>query len=220
MKSLDIPLIGRLDIELPTDEILNLLDTDGVRDAIDCVNWPGLFPYEPLTTFTAAHDGRNIYIDFFTRCNYLRAENFEPQSPVSQDSCVEFFVAPRDDGRYWNFEFNCIGTINASNRTDRPHPTRLSADELSRIRVYPSCGKRPFCELEGLFSWNLLVIIPFDLICVKFDGKPQTMRANFYKCASATAMPHYLSWNPIKTERPDFHRPEFFGRITFNSAEG
>ena len=28
-----------------------------------------------------------------------------------------------------------------------------------------------------------------------------------------TAHPHYLSWSPIGTEKPDFHRPEFFGEL-------
>ena len=26
---------------------------------------------------------------------------------------------------------------------------------------------------------------------------------------------HFLSWRPIRTEKPDFHRPEFFGEVTF-----
>jgi hypothetical protein len=30
---------------------------------------------------------------------------------VYEDSCVEFFVAPSNDGIYFNFEFNAIGTI-------------------------------------------------------------------------------------------------------------
>ncbi|MDE5921249.1 MAG: hypothetical protein K2G82_06535, partial [Paramuribaculum sp.] len=29
-----------------------------------------------------------------------------------------------------------------------------------------------------------------------------------------TSEPHYLSWAPITTPQPDFHRPEFFGNIT------
>jgi len=214
MKHLDIPRIARLSQATGADDIMNLLENKGVRTAIDSVNWPDLFPYQPLTTISAAHDGKCIYIDFFTRCNFLRAENYLPQSPVSQDSCVEFFVAPNTDNRYWNFEFNCIGTINASNRIERSNPTRLNADQLAQIRVFPSCGTRPFRELEGLFSWNLLVIIPLSLFGVEFNGTALDMRANFYKCASATSMPHYLSWNPIRTPKPDFHQPAFFGEIT------
>ena len=91
---------------------------------------------------------------------------------------------------------------------------RLTPDELARVQRVASCGNRPFCELEGMFSWNLLVIIPLDLIGVRYEGRPVEMRGNFYKCASATSQPHYLSWSPIDTPEPDFHRPEFFGKLT------
>ncbi len=195
------------------DEIINLLDEKSPRRTIEEVNWAKEFPYHPLTTFTVAHSGKTLYIDFFVRCNYLRAENFENQSPVSEDSCVEFFVEPTGELPYWNFEFNCIGTVNASHRSERKNPTRLTDEELARIKRYPSCGTRPFRELEGLFTWNLLVAIPLDLMGIKYEGKPIAMRGNFYKCASAATQPHFLSWNPIKTEKPDFHRPEFFGKI-------
>ena len=180
MPSLEIPYIPALDGENAVDSIINTLDEHGVRRSLEHVNWPE-YPYRPLTTFTCAHSGRYIYIDFFVRCNYLRAENYQPQSPVSEDSCVEFFVEPRGDGHYWNFE---------------------------------SCGTRPFKELEGIFTWNILVVIPLSLIGVEYKGEPLEMRANFYKCASATSLPHYLSWAPIDTPAPDFHRPEFFAPVT------
>ncbi|MBT5542155.1 MAG: hypothetical protein HOK34_04920, partial [Gammaproteobacteria bacterium] len=30
-----------------------------------------------------------------------------------------------------------------------------------------------------------------------------------------TQKPHYLTWNPVETSNPDFHRPEFFGKLIF-----
>jgi hypothetical protein len=39
--------------------------------------------------------------------------------------------------------------------------------------------------------------------------------ANFYKCGDDTSKRHYLSWNPVKTAKPDFHRPEYFGILNF-----
>ncbi len=212
---LTLPRIDRLDELTDSDAIIALLDDKGSRSQISCVNWAEAFPYRPMTSFSAAYSAKGIYIDFLVRCNYLRAENYEDQSPVSQDSCVEFFIDPRCDGHYWNFEFNCIGTINASHRSERPNPVRLSSEELAQVRRYPSCGTRPFCELQGLFTWNLLVFIPFSLIGLDGDCLPEKARGNFYKCASATSEPHYLSWRPIQTEKPDFHRPEFFGEIIF-----
>ncbi len=212
-KSLEIPRIGCIAAYEDPDAVINVLDEYGVRRTIGSLNWPELFPYKPLATFATAHDGTSLWIDFLVRCNYLRAVNYEDQSPVSQDSCVEVFLQPEDGGEYWNFEFNCIGTVNASHRLTRPKPVRLTGEELARIVRYPSCGTRPFCELEGLFTWNLLVKIPLDLMHVDATHGPVEMRGNFYKCASACTLPHYMSWNPVGTPEPDFHRPEFFGRI-------
>jgi hypothetical protein len=67
--------------------------------------------------------------------------------------------------------------------------------------------------MEGMFAWNIIVAIPLDLMNVHYEGKPIEMRANFYKIAIATSAPHYLSWNPINSEEPDFHRAVDFGRL-------
>lgn len=211
MKSITAPYIPELE-DLTPDQISSVLEQRGHRDYISSLNWPQ-FPYAPLTAFTIAHSGKNIYIDFFTRCNYLRAENYTDQSPVSQDSCVEFFISPTCDRHYWNFEFNCIGAINASHRTERSNPTRLKCEELAQVQRVPSCGTRPFREMEGIFAWNLMVVIPLELIGMKYEGAPITTRANFYKCASATSAPHYLTWNPVSSDAPDFHRQDDFGEL-------
>lgn len=214
-KTLHVPYISSLD-ELETEAVLHALEERGERRTIESLNWREQYPYNPLTSFNIAHSDNYIYIDFFVRCNYLRAVNYENNSPVSQDSCVEFFISPLGNEHYWNFEFNCIGTINASHRSERANPTRLNCDELAQVLRYASCGTRPFQELEGLFTWNLMIKIPFSLIGLKYEGTPLATKGNFYKCASGTSQPHYLSWNPIETEKPDFHRPEFFGEIIFD----
>ena len=38
------------------------------------------------------------------------------------------------------------------------------------------------------------------------ENLPKKIRANFYKCGDKTAHPHYVSWAPINTPQPDFHR--------------
>lgn len=210
--SISVPHIEKLD-SLESDEIIKELDDNGRRCIVDCLNWKEQFPYHPLTAVTIAHSGQYIYIDFFVRCNYLRAVNYENNSRVHQDSCVEFFVEPTGELPYYNFEFNCIGTAHAACRTDRNNGTLFTDEQLARIRRYPSCGTRPFQELEGMFTWNILIAIPLDLIGLKYEGKPISMRGNFYKCADSTASPHFLSWAPITTKEPDFHRPEFFADI-------
>lgn len=38
----------------------------------------------------------------------------------------------------------------------------------------------------------------------------------FYRMPSElrSSHPHYVSWNPIGTSSPDFHRPEYFGVLS------
>jgi hypothetical protein len=213
-KKLTVPHISKLSELDNAADIVTLLDSCGTLGYIDCANWADQFPYTPLSAFRIAHDGNAIYIDFSTRCQYLRAVNTTNQSPVSEDSCVEVFIDPLDNGHYWNFEFNCIGAINASHRSERANKTALTDAELAQVKRFGSCGDKPLeHELDGIHSWNLLVVIPLSLIGVSYTGQPLRLKANFYKCASKATVQHYLSWNRIETEKPDYHRPEFFGEI-------
>ena len=93
-KHLDIPYLPELD-SMSLDEAVKYLDEKGERQVIDNLNWKDQYPYRPLTAFTIAHSDTQIYIDFFTRCNYLRAVNDKNNSDVYQDSCVEVFWVSR-----------------------------------------------------------------------------------------------------------------------------
>lgn len=93
--TLGIPCLPQLDSCSTPDAVIAALEADGARRIIGCNNWPGMFPYHPLSSFTIAHSGTALYIDFFSRTNFLRAEVYEDLGPVSGDSCVEFFVQPR-----------------------------------------------------------------------------------------------------------------------------
>ena len=195
-------------------EVAGLLGENGVRLSVESLNWPEEYPYRPLTVVSAAHSGEHIFIDFLVRCNYLRAVNYTPNSPVSEDSCVEFFVTEADrPDSYLSFCFNCIGTIQAARHTPEGIEF-LPADEISRIKVYASVGTRPFQEVEGSFIWSVTIAIPLDLLGVHYEeGREVALRANFNKCASATSQPHYLSWAPIVSEHPDFDRPDCFATL-------
>lgn len=213
-KTLNVPYMPQLD-EMPLEKVTAELEEHGEHQTVSCLNWLDQFPYKPLTAFNIAHSDTAIYIDFFVRCNYLRAVHDKNNDDVYQDSCVEFFVAPEGRRPYYNFEFNCIGTTHVGLRNDRHSAKLLTDEQIDSIRRLPSSGTRPFEELEGIFSWNLTVAIPLELIGVKYTPEqPVKLFGNFYKCADMTTVPHFLSWSPIDTPKPDFHRPEFFGEIT------
>ena len=211
---LTIPFYPQLD-EMLLEDASNFLEQEETKHHIGCRNWAEKFPYHPLTAFTIAYSNKYIYVDFYVRGNYLKAVNYTNNSPVAEDSCVEFFLQVPGSKEYWNFEFNCIGTVSASHRETRENPTRLNDNEISQIKRYASCGTRPFEEMEGIFSWNLIIAIPFSLIGINENELPEKILGNFYKCGSKTSNPHLLSWSPIVYPKPDFHRPEFFGELFF-----
>jgi len=213
MKSLSIPYLPDLKtVEL--EQAAEYLDESGIRFSIETLNWPHLYGYRPLTTVSAGHTKSDLYLLFQVHGNCLRAVSTHDNENVHEDSCVEFFVKMLDSDDYFNFEFNCSGVCKASRHfKTRENFVYLSPAEMAEIGRWSSIGNRAFNEMSGIFSWELCVRIPFHLMDVDPENLPEKILGNFYKCADATEQPHFVSWNPIKTERPDFHRPEFFGEI-------
>ena len=109
---------------------------------------------------------------------------------------------------------NCIGALLAARRKSRKEGVEhLDAAGMSRVVRHSTFERRAFAEREGICEWSVAMGIPFDLLGYPEGVRPSVLRANLYKCADETAVPHYVSWNPIDTPAPDFHRPEFFGEL-------
>ena len=89
---------------------------------------------------------------------------------------------------------------------------------LAGVKRYTTlpCGE-PFAEREGDNRWSLTLAIPPQALFrhALTDWSGLKARMNLYKCGDNLSHPHFLSWRPIQTEKPDFHRPEFFGEVTF-----
>lgn len=213
MKQTTAPHLPILDKTTDPGQICNILKIRGKKIKIGTVDWPDKASYAPDTYVYLAHSGTAIYLLYDVAELGVKAENTENQSAVSKDSCVEFFVDPQSDGHYWNLEFNCIGAVNASHRRERNNKTPLTDAEISTIRRYCSLGHKTFAERKGLTHWQLLAVIPFNLLGIEYQGSAYPIRCNFNKCASASSHPHFLTWNPIEIPNPDFHRPDFFGEL-------
>lgn len=206
-----MPQLDNMDLA----DVASAMEGVASRDYVARVNWPESFPYKPIVAVDVARGDKDLYIHFFVRGNSLLAANTEYNSPVYQDSCVEFFAHVPGEKEYYNFEFNCIGTALASKRMKRTDNDYYPADTMSRIRTWSTLGRKPFAEKEGIFSWELTVAIPFELFGLAPDSLPEKIDVNFYKCGDMTSRPHYLSWNRIETPEPDFHRVDFFGEMYF-----
>ena len=174
--------------------------------------------YKWLDGYTPEAAAQLVYVE--GECFILRmtcAER-EPKAvyrnynePVYTDSCMEFFCDWLGDGRYVNMEMNSLGTLLSCIGPDRHARTPVA--DLSDGEIFPVKGE--VCEGH----WQVTAKIPTALLCkilgvdaIPFD-KGYTFRGNFYKCGDETAIPHYGMWNPVCTEKADFHRPEYFGTL-------
>lgn len=209
----------------PIKLIENMMDSVSIPfHKIDNTNWPG-YNYKPEVWFRIAYSKDEIYIQYKVKEKYIRAYYTEDQgSAPYKDSCVEFFIIPGEsDSIYYNLELNCIGIGTFAGGPNRKERTRFGSDVMSKIRRASTLAKtepqnkQGFDTKEGDFSWTLTAAIPIELFSLNTIAPltGRSVKANFYKCGDELPEPHYLSWNRVGTERPNFHAPEFFGTIIF-----
>lgn len=185
--------------------------------AIACCNWPEEFPYAPEVSFRMFHTGAWLLLRFDVAERYTAARVTADNGEVWTDSCVEFFLSP-DGKKYYNFETTCIGRMLLAARTSRHDADPAGPEVLAQVK---RCTTLPFGETfgerEGDNRWSLTLAIPPQALFRHeiTDWSGLRARMNLYKCGDRLSHPHFLSWQPIRTEKPDFHRPEFFGEVTF-----
>lgn len=198
------------------DEVSSALDRLKEKHSISTLNWKG-YAYMPDVKFAIAYTDKEILLKYYITEEYFKAEKTEANQMVCEDSCVEFFVSPENDGIYYNLEFNGIGTILLGTGTGRADSKRADPAVISRIRRKTSVGTNPVAEKKGHFEWTITVAIPVDVFFHHNIGdlKGRTFRANFYKCGDMLSVPHYVTWNPVGTENPDYHQPSYFGMLKF-----
>ena len=130
---------------------------------------------------------------------------------------AEFFFRPEGSDSYYNFECNCIGTLLVGHRRDRTQAEHAPAEVLRTVRRRATYPHAPLPETEGDNRWTLTLAIPAAALfrdrLARWDGVRGAM--NLYKCGDDLSCPHYLSWRPVGTPAPDFHRPEFFEPVFF-----
>ena len=155
-------------------------------------------------------DDKGLWVRMEAEEAPVRATLREPLDEVYTDSCLEFFLAPdAADKRYINFEWNPLGNLYLGFGSTRPTRVRqIVSDREALFRPAPFLT-------EG--GWGIEFFIPFDFISNYFPAfRPEgEMAGNFYKCGDLTERPHYLSWMPMNTDMPDFHRRQDFGALIF-----
>jgi len=181
--------------------------------------------HRPRVRARVLYDAEGVYVMFRVEDRYVLATRTQYQDPVCRDACVEFFVQPKPDKGYFNFETSCIGTILLSYVED---PTRtpegfekskpVAEDLANQIELFHSIPGPVIEEIEEETTWTVAYFVPFTLfeahVGALGDVAGQEWRANFYKCADESSHPHWASWAPI-AEELNFHRPDKFAPVYF-----
>lgn len=210
-KSIKVPFIKGLEKMSPA-EFNSAMALKASSDAIDSVNWPDKFPACPLTSFRIARSEAFLAVSFCVEGPDLLATQMGDNGRSWEDSCCEVFISP-DGKEYFNFETTCIGSVLVEHGTGRGDREKLPRQDVAKVIRRSSLPHEPFEIKGGNYVWKLDIMIPFALLGLDGSNLPESVGANLYKCGDNTATPHYVSWSPIEIPNPDFHRPEFFGKL-------
>ncbi|MCH6236684.1 carbohydrate-binding family 9-like protein [Cognataquiflexum rubidum] len=204
---------------------------DGVWDkevwknvpALEIANYMGNKPQFLPTTFAKLlYDDENIYGILMVEDRFVQCLVQETNGHVSGDSCVEFFFSPDNSNPlfYFNLEINCGGVPLLQFVTvPRKEYIFLKEREISKVEIAHSMQKMVFPEIKEDTVWTIEFKLPLKIL-EKYAAITQPKSgvkwtANFYKTASTTSNPHYLTWSKVDNSKPDFHLPQFFGTLVF-----
>lgn len=199
-------------------EVGQAMDAGGVGwNAMGCANWGCEYPYAPHAEFRIARHQTDILLDYRVGERHVRAMALHDGGRVWEDSCCEFFCAPTDDGPYYNIECNCAGVLLVGAGRGRHLREAAPAEVLRGISRWASLGAEPFDTRQAPALWRLSLVIPIGTFFRHSIDRllGRDFRANFYKCGDRLPEPHFMSWQPVNSPQPDFHRPESFGTLHF-----
>lgn len=200
-------------------EVPALMDKAAVNfNAIGCVDWQKDYPYAPKAAFRIAYTDSALLINYRVEEETVRAVADQDCGRVWEDSCCEFFSQVQGDTLYYNMECNCGTTLLVACGAERENRECAPREILQQVKRWSSLGSAPFGEREQEGAWQMALIIPFATFfkhqITSLQGT--SLKANFYKCGDKQRRPHFLSWNAIDIEKPDFHRPDYFGTLIFD----
>lgn len=159
--------------------------------------------YTPKTYGQLVYQEDKVYVHMFVEEKNPKAIYTQMNEPVYKDSCMECFmnVNPKQSA-YMNFEVNANGAMLVG----------FGQNRKERLSITPSFKPIPYQNDKG---WGFILEIPSEFLKFYFGEIASTWKVNFYKCGDDCKDVHFLSWNYIDLETPNYHCPEYFGEISF-----
>ncbi len=181
--------------------------------------------HRPVTKAKLMYSPDALHLIYQVEDRYVRSVQTEYQSPVCTDSCVEFFVKPKLDMGYFNFELNCGGCLLCFYIEDETRKLEGGFEKYemipesigAEVKIYHSMPPVVDPELISPTIWVNQLRIPLAVFEHYLGAlgslAGQAWRANFYKCGDQTSHPHWAAWSAVRDL--NFHQPEDFGMLHF-----
>ena len=161
--------------------------------------------YKPDCRARVGWNEQGLHVLMYACEPTIRAEETEVGGAVCCDSCLEFFLMPKEGNPlYFNCEVSPAPVVHLGVGDGRHNRTVY--------RVLPEDMKVVSSKHEGGW-WAVSYTIPAAFLKNHFGltlAAGQKMRGNFYKCADKHETPHYGMYHPYDLPRADYHRPELF----------
>lgn len=175
-------------------------------------SWREEFPYTPDASFQILHTDDHVVLHYLIEEEDIKAVHTRTNEAVWEDSCVEFFVSFDQGEHYFNVEFNVLGAgLIGFGSVDKPSRRRLSEEVVAQVSTFTTVR-----NVRSQKSWGLVLVLPAEILLQGATSlRGIDASANFYKCGDKLPKPHFLSWSSIDFPKPNFHLPQFFGKIKF-----
>lgn len=160
------------------------------------------------------YEGRFLHVRFMATEPQLRRMIVQHNDPVWEDSCVEIFLQREGHPEYLNVECSASTKMLVARGTSREDRERWPIDFIDEI----PCTVTILENSTARSRWKAeiaLDLVQLGLVDADEPMDEVVLRGNLYKCGDKLKEPHFLAAFPIGTLKPDFHRPEFFVRFSF-----
>jgi alpha-galactosidase len=199
-------------------ELDTLLDKDGLpsssawekaQPAIFCSDWRGQNPEPQLETRARLLWSQEyVFVQFL--CRYRELYVYEEcncrRDELWDRDVAEIFIRPPEDKlrHYREFEISPNGNWLD---LDIDHGTKriLFCDLKSRVTV--NVDKR---------VWIAEMALPIPCLTTSFDPR-DIWRLNLFRIEGCEPNRFYSAWQPTNTPKANFHVPEVFGELHFNT---
>jgi hypothetical protein len=181
----------------------------------------GSGPERERTEVRIAYDDTALYLGWTCQDSDIQATFTNRDSKFWEEEVVEFFVTPRELGRYFELQWNPLGGVFdaiITNKLDDKGVSKSFQGDWS----FTARNMKHAVLVKGTVGnssdkdefWQVEVMVPFADLGLAAPKAGDVWRANFYRFNRTKGMPvEELSWSP--TLLPGFHQPSRFGFLTF-----